>query len=146
MSKFKHIIHGPVDPAKLGDLLEKHQTKTAIGAHVYFLGQVRADQKAEGKVEGIEYSAYEAMAEQVMHEIKEEAFVKFDITCAHIFHSTGLIKKGECSLLVMVSSAHRNEAYAPLQYIVEEIKKRVPVWKKEILDNGQHIWVDGAPT
>lgn len=145
MKSWKHLVQGAIEPGKLGELLAKHQSKTEVGAHAYFLGQVRADQKENAFVTGIEYSAYEEMAEKEIHAIKEEAFAKYSISCAHIFHSLGLVKTGECSLLVMVSSPHRKQVYPPLEFIVDEIKKRVPVWKKEFLDNGSHIWIDGQP-
>ena len=88
MSK-KVLIEGPISPEKIAKSIENHSSKTGIGAHNIFLGQVRAD-KHEGKiVEGIEYSAYEDMAEKIFHEIRESIFEKYDISCMHIYHSIG---------------------------------------------------------
>lgn len=141
--KRKHLFAGPIPAGKSSEMTAKHQSKTDIGAHAFFLGQVRAD-NAEGKtVISIIYSAYEEMAEKVLHEIKEEAFVKFNLTCAHIHHSIGEVKTGEISLMVMVSSEHRRAVFASLEWIVEQIKKRVPIWKKEILSDGSVRWIEG---
>lgn len=138
----KHLYAGPIPPEKAGDMTAKHQVKTDIGAHTFFLGQVRADEEDGKTVSAIEYSAYEEMAEKALHAIKEEAFEKFDLRCAHIYHSIGKVKAGEISLLVMVSSAHRKPTFASLEWIVEQIKERVPIWKKEFFDDGSHRWID----
>jgi molybdopterin synthase catalytic subunit len=145
--KKKNLIQGPISAAKMADLVQKHQVKTDIGAHSLFMGQVRADHDGDKEVVSITYSAYEEMAEQVILDIREDAFRKFDnLRCLHIYHSIGEVKVGEMSLLVMVSSAHRKPVFPSLEWIVEECKHRLPIWKKENFSDGSHRWVGEKPS
>ncbi|WP_298533656.1 molybdenum cofactor biosynthesis protein MoaE [uncultured Algibacter sp.] len=131
---------GPISSDFIGNSIYKHQTKTSIGAHNIFLGQVRAD-KIDGKtVSAIDYTAYEDMANQKFHEIREAAFEKFDLTCMHIYHSLGIVKAGEICLFVFVSSPRRKVVFKALEYIVEAIKADVPVFGKEIFEDESHQW------
>ncbi|MEP4533035.1 MAG: molybdenum cofactor biosynthesis protein MoaE [Cyclobacteriaceae bacterium] len=136
----KVFVEGPISPEKIANSIANHQVKTNIGAHDIFLGQVRAD-VIEGKsVAAIEYTAYEEMANEAFHEIRESAFEKFDLTCSHIYHSLGTVKAGEICLFVFTSSAHRKEAFDASRYMVEEIKAKVPVFGKEIFEDKTHQW------
>ncbi|HHG84362.1 MAG TPA: molybdenum cofactor biosynthesis protein MoaE [Bacteroidetes bacterium] len=143
--KKKNLIDGPITAAKMATLVEKHQPKTGIGAHSLFMGQVRADEVDGVKVTSITYSAYNALAEKTILEIREEAFVKFDLSCLHVYHSVGEVKVGEMSLLVMVSSAHRAPCFPSLEWIVEACKERLPIWKQENLEDGSHRWIGDKP-
>ncbi|CAG5006366.1 Molybdopterin synthase catalytic subunit [Dyadobacter sp. CECT 9275] len=138
--KKKVFVQGPVSPQFVADSIASHQSKTGIGAHAIFLGQIRADQKEEGVVSGIEYSAYEEMAEETFHKIREAAFAKFELSCLHIYHSLGLVPTGEISLFVFVSSAHRRAAFEASEYIVEEIKAKVPIFGKELVGESGYVW------
>lgn len=131
---------GPILPQFIADSIGKHQSKTSIGAHDIFLGQVRADVIEGKEVAGIEYTAYEEMAEKAFFNIREAAFEKFNLTCMHIYHSLGLVKSGEICLFVFVSSGHRQEAFDALQYLVEEIKANVPIFGKELFTDDTHQW------
>jgi molybdopterin synthase catalytic subunit len=131
---------GAISSDFIGNSIYKHQTKTSIGAHNIFLGQVRADE-IEGKtVSAIEYTAYEAMANQKFHEIREAAFEKFELTCMHIYHSLGTVKVGEICLFVFVSSPRRKVVFEALEFIVEAIKADVPVFGKELFEDDTHQW------
>ena len=132
----KVFVQGPVSPEFVGASIASHQSKTNIGAHAIFLGQIRADQKEEGVVSGIEYSAYEEMAEEAFHQIREAAFARFDLICMHIYHSLGVVATGQISLFVFVSSAHRKVAFEASEYIVEQIKANVPIFGKELTETG----------
>jgi molybdopterin synthase catalytic subunit len=101
---------------------------------------VRADEKDDAHVTGIVYEAYEEMANLAFHEIREGAFATYSLTCMHIYHSMGLVNAGEMSLFVFTSSVHRKDAIDACAEIVERIKKEVPVWGKEILENGESVW------
>jgi molybdopterin synthase catalytic subunit len=141
MTKVKYLIEGPVKPGFVSEKIAEHQDKTSIGAHAFFLGQVRADKVGENETLGIEYSAYEDMVEKVVKEIKDDLFSRFnDLICLHIWHSVGLVKAGEISLFVIVSSGHRKQAFAAVEECVEQIKEKLPVWKKELFDDGGHVW------
>lgn len=136
----KVFVQGPITPEKIATSIANHQSKTNIGAHNIFLGQVRADD-IEGKVvKAIDYTAYEEMAEEKFHEIREEMFSKFDLTCAHIYHSLGEVQAGELCLFVFTSSKHRKMAVDACKYLVEEIKANVPIFGKEIFEDETHHW------
>ncbi|OFZ12532.1 MAG: molybdopterin converting factor [Bacteroidetes bacterium RIFCSPHIGHO2_02_FULL_44_7] len=131
---------GPISPAFIAESIAHHQVKTNIGAHQIFLGQVRKDRIGEKDVQAIEYSAHEEMANKEFHAIREEAFEKFDLTCMHIYHSIGTVQVGEICLFVFVSSAHRKSAQVAIEFLVEAIKIRVPVFGKEVFADQTHVW------
>lgn len=131
---------GAISSSFIAESIAKHQSKTSIGAHNIFLGQVRADE-IEGKtVSAIEYTAYQDMANAKFHEIREATFGKFNLTCMHIYHSLGTVKTGEICLFVFVSSPRRKEVFKALEYVVEEIKASVPVFGREIFEDSTHQW------
>tara|TARA_R110002072_G_scaffold302060_3_gene483638 strand:- start:207 stop:653 length:447 start_codon:yes stop_codon:yes gene_type:complete len=136
----KVFVQGAISPKKIANSIAHHQVRTNIGAHDIFLGQVRADIIDGKKVVAIDYSAYEEMAELEFHKIREEAFSKFNLTCMHIYHSIGPVKTGEICLFVFTSSAHRKEAMDACRFIVEEIKAKVPVFGKEVLEDKSFVW------
>jgi molybdopterin synthase catalytic subunit len=139
--KIKNIfVEGAIHAYFIAEQIEKHSRKTNIGAHEIFLGQVRADVIDNRTVTAIEYTSYEAMALEKMHEIREAIFEKYSLTCLHIYHSLGIVKAGEISLFVFASSAHRRAAIDGCAEIVERIKSELPVWGKEIFDNDEHQW------
>lgn len=131
---------GAISPEFIANSIAKHQVKTQIGAHDIFLGQVRADEVDGKVVKGIEYTAYEDMANKKFHEIREAAFEKFELSCMHIYHSIGIVKTGEICLFVFVSSPHRKEVFEALHYIVEEIKSQVPVFGRELFEDDSYQW------
>lgn len=136
----KVFVEGAISPEKIATSISSHQSKTNIGAHSIFLGQVRADAINNKTVAAIDYTAYREMAEQAFHNIREEAFQKFDLTCMHIYHSLGEVKAGEICLFVFTSSAHRKAATEACSYLVEEIKAKVPIFGKEIFTDQTHQW------
>ncbi len=139
--KVKNVfVKGAINPNFIADSIAKHQSKTQIGAHDIFLGQVRADQMEGKTVSAIEYTAYEEMANLKFDEIRENTFSKFDITCMHIYHSLGKVGVGELCLFVFVSSPHRKVAFEALHYVVEEIKAHVPVFGKELFEDDSYQW------
>lgn len=141
MKKPKNVfVQGAISSEFIGTSIAKHQTKTSIGAHNIFLGQVRADEIDGKTVSAIDYTAYEEMANQKFYEIREATFEKFDLTCMHIYHSLGTVKAGEICLFVFVSSPRRKVVFEALEYIVEAIKVDVPVFGKEIFEDQTHQW------
>jgi len=136
----KVFIEGAISPEFIANSIAKHSTKKDIGAHSIFLGQVRNDTINNKEVIAIDYSAYNEMAEDKFHEIRETAFVHFDLTCLHIYHSLGLVNSGEISLFVFTSSKHRRAAIEACTYIVERVKNEVPVWGMEILEDNSYFW------
>ncbi len=140
--KKKHnvFIEGAITPAFIADSISKHSKKTTIGGHDIFLGQVRNDIIENKTVVAIDYSTYNEMAEQKLHEIREAAFAKYNLVCMHIYHSLGTVKAGEICLFVFVSSKHRKDAFDACREIVEQIKADVPIWGKEIFEDDSHVW------
>ena len=133
MRKTKNIfVHGPVTAERIATSIQAHSNKKSIGAHSIFLGQVRDDEKESGSIRAINYSAYESMANEKAHEIRELMFGKYPLTCMHIFHSLGEIKAGEICLFVFVSSPRRAAAISACAELVELIKKELPVWGEEL--------------
>ena len=141
MNKPKNVfVQGAITPEFIANSIAKHQSKTSIGAHNIFLGQVRADEIDGKTVSAIEYTAYEDMANAKFHEIREATFEKFNLTCMHIYHSLGTVKSGEICLFVFVSSPRRKEVFKALEFVVEEIKAKVPVYGKEVFEDSTHQW------
>ena len=138
---YKNVFRpGAISSTFVAESIAKHQSKTDIGAHNIFLGQVRADQINGKDVIAIEYSAYEDMANKKFHDIREATFEKFNLSCMHIYHSLGTVKTGEICLFVFVSSPRRKEVFKALEYVVEKIKAEVPVFGKEVFEDASHQW------
>ena len=138
------FMDGPITPSFLANSIEKHATKTSIGAHDLFLGQVREDEHNGATVTAIEYTAYEEMANNEFHRIREEAFEKFELTCMHIWHSLGTVKVGEIGFVVFASSPHRKAVFDAVEWIVEEVKGKVPIFGKELLSDGRELVKENA--
>lgn len=139
--KIKNVfIEGAISPSFIGEAIAKHQSKTQIGAHEIFLGQVRADVIDGKTVTAITYDAYKEMANQKLHEIRENAIERFNLSCLHIYHSFGVVKTGEICLFVLVSAANRKKVFDALHEVVEEIKAQVPIFGKELFQDDSYQW------
>jgi len=112
----------------------------SAGGVVSFLGVVRGESKGK-PVEHIEIEVYEEMARRQLEAIRGEAIQRFGVEEAAIVHRYGSLKASEKILLVAVASAHRAEAFEACRYIIDEIKRRVPIWKKEVTPGGEW-WVE----
>jgi molybdopterin synthase catalytic subunit len=132
------VTADPIDPAEmLGGALSPDD-----GAALLFWGVVR-NQHDGRAVSSLEYSAYAEMAEREMLRIAGEARARFGTGMIHIVHRIGLLGVGEASVAIAVASPHRAEAYDASRYVIEELKRRVPVWKREGYVDGQTEWVPG---
>jgi molybdopterin synthase catalytic subunit len=134
------FVQGPVSAAFIAESIEKHSTKTEIGRHSIFLGQVRSDVIENKKVRAIEYTAYEDLALESMHAIREQIFEKYALTCMHVHHSLGTISAGEICLFVFTSSPHRKAAIEACSETVERIKAELPIWGKELFEDESYQW------
>ena len=134
------FIEGAIDPSKISKSIAAHQSKTAIGAHQIFLGQVRADKVGEEEVSAIEYTAEESLANSIAHTIKEELFDKYELTCLHIYHSLGKVAVGEICFFVFVSAPHRPAVFKALPELVDALKAQLPVFGKECFESGSYQW------
>ena len=134
------FIQGPIAASFIGESIQQHSSKTGIGGHSIFLGQVRADIIDSKTVTAIEYTSLEPMALEKMHTIRESIFEKYPLTCMHVYHSLGTVKAGEICLFVFTSSAHRKAAIDACEETVERLKAELPVWGKELFDNESYQW------
>ena len=134
------FVEGAIEPMFIAESIAKHQTKTNIGGHSIFLGQVRADVIDGRSVSAIEYTTYNQMALEKMDQIREEIFSKYSVTCMHVYHSLGKIAAGQVCLFVFTSSKHRKVAIDACEETVERIKAELPVWGKEIFEDESYQW------
>jgi molybdopterin synthase catalytic subunit len=118
-------------------------TAPSDGAALLFLGVVR-DRNDGRPVGHLEYATYAEMAERVMEEIAREARERWDTGEIAVVHRVGRLEIGEASVAIVVASPHRAEAYEASRYVIEELKRRVPVWKREGYLDGDTAWLGGA--
>jgi molybdopterin synthase catalytic subunit len=132
------VTADPIDPARLlGDAVSPDD-----GAALLFWGVVR--NRNDGRpVSHLEYHAYAEMAERMMHRIGEEAIARFGVGDVRVVHRVGKLAVGEASVAIAVASPHRAEAYEASRFVIEELKRRVPVWKREGYVDGESEWVPG---
>lgn len=133
-------MEGAIPASFIADSITKHASKTGIGGHNIFLGQVRADDIDGKKVAAIEYTSNKEMALEKMHEIREAIFEKYAITCMHVHHSLGKVNAGELCLFVFTSSKHRKIAIDACTECVERIKAELPIWGKELFEGDGYQW------
>ncbi len=139
------FVEGAIPASFIAESIAKHATRTDIGAHEIFLGQVRLDQQPgtnnHQRTIAIEFTAYRDMANEQMTVIREEAFARWpQMTCLHVHHSQGLIKAGELCFMVFASALHRQQAREAVAFVTDEVKKRLPIFGKEILSDSSHLW------
>jgi len=111
------------------------------GGTCIFLGTIR-NGPAEGGVTAIEYSAYDAMAEAEIARMLAEALERWPEARVALQHRLGMIPVGEASIAIAAAAPHRDEAFAACRYVIEEVKKRLPIWKKEQRVDGTTTWLD----
>ncbi len=131
------IVSGEIAPARL---LADIQSKE-FGAVSMFVGTVR-DESQGRSVTAIDYSAYTAMAESELEGILAEAQALFGVTAIEVQHRVGALALGDVSVAIVAAHAHRAPALDCTRFVIEEIKKRVPIWKLEHYADGEHEWVD----
>lgn len=137
-----HWIDGPIATALTHQWLMMASANHGIGSSGIFCGQVRADFSGGKMVKGITYSVYESMANQVLHDFIVGEMSSFRIECIKIAQSKGFVACGELSLLVLIATAHRKELLAAQALLVEFLKFKVPVWKKEIFADDSYRWIN----
>jgi molybdopterin synthase catalytic subunit len=111
------------------------------GGTCVFVGTVRND----GEVTGIEYSAYDAMAIEEIERIVTDAQAQWPDARVMLQHRLGLIPVGEASIAIAAAAPHRGDAFAACRFVIEEVKLRLPVWKKELRADGSAAWVAHGP-
>lgn len=129
-----HLTRHPIDVNQLvADVHGPERGGTSV-----FLGTVRSD---DG-VTAIDYSAYEQMALEEIERILTEAGTRWPDARVTLQHRLGVIPAGEASIAIAAAAPHRDEAFTACRYVIEEVKKRLPIWKKEMHADGTATWVD----
>jgi molybdopterin synthase catalytic subunit len=126
------IVTGPIVPFCADD------SRTGEGAELVFNGRVR-DTEHGKKILALEYEQYEGMADQELQRLAEETAAKFPISDLFVRHRVGRVEVGESSLHVAVWSKHRKEGIAAMSWFIVELKKRVPIWKWALLEDGSRV-------
>ena len=135
MKEFK-ITSNLIDSQTIGE-------NSGIGARSVFEGTVR-DTNDGHDVTKLEYECYESLAIKEGNKILGEAIEKFGLIDAFCIHRIGTLEVGETAVIVVATSGHRNEAFKGCRYIIDEVKSRVPIWKKEHYQDGETEWLKGA--
>ena len=135
---FTRIVKDPIDPAAILASVGSD----VDGASMLFIGVVRNHNQGRA-VGGVRYDVYEEMATGILAQIAEEAKQLVGIDHIAVVHRVGELTVGDVSVAIAVSSPHRAEAFEACRFIIEEIKKRLPVWKKERYGDSVEEWVEG---
>jgi molybdopterin synthase catalytic subunit len=141
MTSHVAIVTEPIDTSAVLRDVES----PAHGASILFVGTVRETNDGR-QVSGMEYTAYTAMAEREMRSILDEAANKFPGSFTVIVHRIGELAIGDASVAIATSHPHRSAAYAANRYAIEQLKTRVPIWKREHYIDGTREWVDPTAT
>ena len=131
------MVTAPIDPEKL----RRELFDPAAGAYAGFEGWIRNENEGH-RVLRLEYEAYEPLAVKEGERVIAEAKDRFSLLHARCVHRSGLLEIGECAVWVGVSSAHRDEAFLACRYIIDQVKVRLPIWKKEHYVGGDSGWVN----
>jgi molybdopterin synthase catalytic subunit len=133
------ITEKPIDVQKVID----SATSLGSGALNVFIGTVRNNAHNKS-VRWLEYEAYESMAVAEIKKIIEEASGKWNLLGWAVSHRVGTLKPGEVAVVVAVSTPHRKESFEACQFIIDTVKEKVPIWKKEVFEDGEE-WVSAQP-
>ena len=131
------VTQDPIDPSALQQSL----ANPAAGGYCAFEGWVRNENEGH-EVERLEYEAYDPLVVEEGEKVLAEARERFPYLDARCVHRVGMLEIGECAVWVGVASKHRDEAFKACRYIIDEIKQRLPIWKKEHYVNGDSGWVN----
>lgn len=134
---FVTITESPID---INNLIEKTRNEDA-GAIVTFQGTVRRF-TGELEVESLIYESYKEMAEKTMIKICQDALEKYNVIDINVVHRIGKIELKEDSVAICVASAHRKDAFLACEYVIDTIKEKVPIWKKDVTPKGEQQWHD----
>jgi len=130
------------DKISLADLIQKTHSPDC-GGICTFSGMVRANNLGRS-VKEIIYDVYEDLAEKVLMQIAQEAKDNFDVHEVAIQHRTGPLAVGECAIAIVVASRHRADAFQACRFVIEEVKKRVAIWKHEFYQDGTNQWIENG--
>jgi molybdopterin synthase catalytic subunit len=139
VSEHASLVHAAIDTATIAASVRQ----PADGAVATFDGIVRDNSRGRRALY-LDYSAYEAMALKQMEELAQRALAEFAIREVRLVHRIGRLQIGESSVFIVVAAAHRAAAFDACRWLIDTLKKTVPVWKKEYFEDGA-VWADGEP-
>jgi molybdopterin synthase catalytic subunit len=125
-------------PLDISSCIEKATDPTCGGMNV-FIGTIRTKTQNR-KVIRLEYESYIPMAIKEMHKIADDILQKWDVKNIVIHHRTGILKTGDTAVVIVVSAPHREAAFEACRYAIDTLKQTVPIWKKEVFEDGE-VWV-----
>jgi molybdopterin synthase catalytic subunit len=133
------LVATPIEPARVSALV----AAPSAGGTVIFVGTVR-DENRGREVRSLHYEAYEPMAVREIGVIAAEARSRFGVVGIAVHHRTGELALGDVAVVVAVAGVHRSEAFLAARYVIDELKARAPIWKKEIYRDGES-WLSHCP-
>ncbi|GAB1420737.1 molybdenum cofactor biosynthesis protein MoaE [Anaerolineales bacterium] len=140
MNNENYITQQPLDPNRLIDETQDDGS----GALIIFVGTVRNTNQGK-PVDGMTYEAHIPLAVQALLDLETETKQTFAISQCRVQHRIGSLKLGEASVVIVVRAPHRDDAYQASRYMIDELKKRVPIWKEEHYLDGDSRYLDGLP-
>ena len=135
-----YLTHDPIDASHW----HRQAPEAKDGASLEFTGIVRGDDGGT-RVEGLQYEAYEPMAERLIAQYVELAQVRWSLHHVSLTHRVGQVPAGELAVLIKVSAPHRDQAFEACRFLIEAIKHEVPIWKRAQYDDGTSQWITGTP-
>lgn len=138
-----HLTTAPIVWDRVAYLIRR-ASQRGCGAVVTFVGVVRADRDGHRVVRALFYEAYAEMAEHLLQRLVDEARARWALDDVQIQHRLGLVEVGRISAVVIVTAQHRAQAYAASQFLIEQIKHELPIWKREQYEDGASRWSTGA--
>lgn len=134
-----YLTYGILDPSFLEECLKD----TESGAEAVFIGRVRGSSRGKTVIR-MEYEAHESLAEKVIDGIVKEAWDKWPVRHLFLKHRIGSLEPGDISILISVQTSHREEAFIACRYLIDQVKLRVPIWKKEFYSDSSQ-WLEETP-
>jgi molybdopterin synthase catalytic subunit len=115
------------------------------GAEVVFLGRTRCEtHPSHGVLQHLDYEAHASMAPLAMEELATEATLRWPLLALRVQHAKGIVRVGEASVCIEVLASHRGDAFEACRWLIDTLKRQVPIWKREVWQDGT-TWVDGTP-
>ncbi len=139
MTTERFLFRGRLGEPELAEIRRLTATRPCGGVNV-FMGVTRADVVDGKAVTALEYEAYEPMANREIKRLIDAAHAKWSITWTFVRHSVGMVRAGEIGVIVAAGAGHRDEAFAASRFLIDAIKRDVPIWKKEHFVNGDPRW------
>ncbi len=134
------FIQGPVSPQKIVEEIQLYDSEKQTGAYSLFLGQVRSDVINGKEVRAIEYTTYKKMVLKKFDTLSTRLFEAHDINGLRVIHSLEMVPCGGISLMVLATAGHRVAAMEACREAVDLIKNELPIWGKELFEDGEHVW------